>query len=134
MSDPAKREHVKNSIEGIISPQRTRQLAESPQSILKNAQVVINGSHIAGASYKTIVGGQRPKYNLTIQLTDEGRNRLWKYSMNRVGSHLLLIVDGVAIAAPIIGHALTQSELTIKGLTDEVSVREAVDRLNKKTP
>jgi hypothetical protein len=63
--------------------------------------------------------------------SDEGRKRLWKYSINEVGSQILLLVDGIAIAAPRIQHPLTQSQLSIKGLPDEVLVSDAADAMNK---
>ncbi len=70
--------------------------------------------------------------DLTIEMTDEGRRRLWQYSEDKIGTQLLLIVDGVAIAAPKISHELAQGELTITQMADEGLVKEdTVNAINK---
>ena len=69
--------------------------------------------------------------DITINLTDEGRMRLWKYSVGRVESHLLLVADGIPIAAPIIRDELREGELTITQMEDEALVKDAVDALNR---
>jgi hypothetical protein len=70
-------------------------------------------------------------HDLTVKLTPEGRDRLWQYSRGRVNSQLLLIVNGIAIAAPRIQHELAQGELTITQMPDEVLVRDAVEIINE---
>jgi preprotein translocase subunit SecD len=72
-------------------------------------------------------------HDLTINMTEEGRRRLWQYSKSRVGTQLLLIADGIAIAAPRIQHELAQGNLTITQMRDEVLLRDATDMLNKKS-
>jgi hypothetical protein len=131
LDDASRRENVGKNIEAVIAKTHAAQLREAPETVLKNAEVVINEHQVDGASYTSYDSGDKRSHDLTVHLTDEGQKRLWKYSMDRVGSHLLLIVDGVAVAAPVIQHELTENELTIRRMKDEVLVREAVDALNK---
>jgi hypothetical protein len=58
------------------------------------------------------------------------RRRLWKYSRDKVGTQILLVADGVAIAAPRIQHVLAEGELTITQMRDKPLVTDAVDRIN----
>ena len=71
-------------------------------------------------------------FDLSVDVSDEGRRRLWKYSKERVGTQLLLVADGIPIAAPRIQHELAQDSLTITQMEDEVLVRDAVEMLNQK--
>jgi hypothetical protein len=131
---PSVKENVRASIESFISPETAKGLRAAPERVLKSAEVVVNEHQVKEASYRSYDAGNGKKFSdMTVELTDEGQKRLWKYSVNRVGSQLLLIVDGVAIAAPRIERALTESELTIKRMGDEVLARDAVERLNKAT-
>jgi hypothetical protein len=128
----AAKENVRQSLESMISEQAAKEQADAPERILKFATVVVNDGHIEKAAYDKYDGPDgKPIFNLTIDLNDEGRKRLWQYSMNRIGTQLLLVAEGVAIAAPRIQHQLAQGELTITRMRDEVIVKEAVDLLNK---
>ncbi|HSI72158.1 MAG TPA: hypothetical protein VK934_03195 [Fimbriimonas sp.] len=130
MTDPSARENVRKQIQNLYSPASVRSMASAAERVLRGAQVLINEGHITGAELREIEAGNKKKYDIRIHLTEEGRRRLWKYSTDRVGSHVLLIVNGIAVAAPRISHQLTQTELTIGGMEDQVLAREAVDELN----
>ncbi|MBN9503449.1 MAG: hypothetical protein BGO01_04130 [Armatimonadetes bacterium 55-13] len=116
----------------LINPKRLANLAAAAESVLQSAQVVCTDAYISKASYKNYMIGSQRLNDLSIELTDEGRNRLWQYSHNRVGSQLLLTVDGVAIAAPRIQHELAQGQLDITQLPDEILVQDAVKAINTK--
>ena len=115
-----------------ISPDRAADLAAKPQRVLENAAVILNDDQIISASAKTYKANKRELTDITINLTDEGRDRLWKYSHDRQGFQLLLVVDGIAIAAPRISHELSQRDVTISQLPDASLAEEAVDLMNKK--
>ncbi len=128
MADPKARENVRKTLSGFLKAERYAELAQRPEQILRSAKVVLNESFVKDASYSTTDmpdGGKVHK--LSIQLSEEGRKRLWQYSRSKVGTQLLLIVDGIAIAAPRIGHELSQGDLEVTQLPDEVLVREAVN-------
>jgi hypothetical protein len=131
IDDPSSRENVQASIRRLYSKDSQRSLSEAPERVLRGAQVLINEKHITGAEMKEVELGDEKRYDIRLTVTDEGRRRLWKYSLDRVGSHVLLIVNGVAVAAPKINHELSQSELTIGGLEDMVLVRESVEQLKQ---
>jgi hypothetical protein len=129
---PDRKENVGKSLLARIAPSRIADLAQKPERVLQKAEVIVNEDQMTSASYRTYkTGEKRELTDLTISLTDEGRDRLWKYSHKRPGFQLLLVVDGVAIAAPRISHELSQSVVTIRQLPDESLVREAVDLMNK---
>jgi hypothetical protein len=130
MKNPAARENVKNEIQKLYSQRNQQTMASAAERVMRGAQVLINDKHITGAELREVEAGEKKRYDIRINLTEEGRRRLWKYSTDRVGSHVLLIVNGIAVAAPKISHELTQSELTIGGMEDQVLAREAVDELN----
>jgi hypothetical protein len=127
IADPTKKENVRKALEAYLDKNKLAELKQRPEQILRSAKVVLNESFIPDATYttsKNADGGVM--HQLSIKLSDEGRKRLWQYSRKKVGTQLLLIVDGIAIAAPRIGHELSQGDLTITQLPDEVLVREAV--------
>lgn len=131
-NDPKRKEKVGASLLARIAPSRVANLAIKPERVLQKAEVIVNEDQITSASYRTYkTGEKRELTDLTLSLTDEGRDRLWKYSHKRPGFQLMLVVDGVAIAAPRISHELSQSVVTIRQLPDESLVREAVDLMNK---
>ena len=114
-----------------IDPERLRNFAAAPERVLQSAQVVINDDSIEGATRieRDSTNGVR-FYDLRIDLTDDGRQRLWQYSKLRVGSQLLLVVDGIAIGAPRIEHELVGGEVTISQLPDKTLVDDAVQLMN----
>jgi hypothetical protein len=128
-----RRENIKASIEELLSTSRAERLSTRPQEVLQAAEVLVNDDLIVSASAKeedASYDGKKRSYTITLQLTDEGRKRLWKYSRGRTGAQLLVINDGVAVAAPIIQHDLAQSELSITQLHDKNLVDEFVQAVN----
>ncbi len=126
------REDVAKSIERMIDPKRLEQMAEAPSKVLSSVEVVVNDSLMESASYsKFVAGNGKELFTISIRLNDEGRRRLWKYSKLHLGTQLLFVVNGTAIAAPVIRQEIPGSEVTISNLTDEELVQEAVDTINK---
>lgn len=127
----SRKEDVKQQLMSRLSADNAAQLAEAPEKILQSAFIVVNEHGISGASYNNYDTTSGKMSNLTIEMTDEGRRRLWQFSEDRVGTQLLLIVNGIPIAAPRIGHELAQGEITITQMPDETLVKEAVNTLNQ---
>lgn len=130
--EPSLRENVRRALEARVDPTRLQSLAAAPERVLHAARIVINEDAIVDASFveRKSTNGVR-FYDLKIDLTDEGRQRLWQYSKHRVGSQLLLVVDGIAIGAPRIEHELSGGVVTITQLPDKVLVQDAVDLMKK---
>ncbi len=128
-----RKEEVAANLERIIDPKANAELARPAQQVLKSATVVVTDDFITKASSRSYEAKGEQLTDLVIELSDEGRKRLWQYSRRRVGSQLLLIVDGVAIAAPRIRHELAQGELVITQMPDQVLVQDAVDAINTKS-
>ncbi|HEY3782056.1 MAG TPA: hypothetical protein VGL56_13305 [Fimbriimonadaceae bacterium] len=122
------KEDVKTALLSRINAVVVATYASSAERILSKAQVVLNDSLIKDAHMDENTGNDgKPIYDLVLDLTDEGRNRLWQYSRNKVGTQLLLIVDGVAIAAPTVRHELAQSTVTITQMPDKSLIQDAID-------
>lgn len=130
--DPRLLEDVKRSLLARTDEDSTRGLAAGPERILRNATVILNDAHIDGARLREYKDpDNKPMYDLLLDLTDEGRKRVWKYTRDRVGSQIMLVVDGVAIAAPRVTHELAQREATITQLQDGVLARGAIEAIEE---
>jgi hypothetical protein len=126
------KEDVRRSLEQRISPARREKLSEIPERIMRNVQVVVNDRQITGARYaRQQAGGSRPVFDLMIDFTPEGRDRLWQYSRRNRGFQLLLVTDGVAIGAPRIDTELSQTTVMIRNMPDETLLKEAVEIMTK---
>ena len=114
---------------GFISASRKQQLAEAPTRILGSATVIISDQMIQDASYETVPTNKGNLYNMKLQLSNEGRDQLWYYSKGRVGAQILLVADGIAIAAPRITQELAATDLDITQLEDEGLVKDALEMI-----
>ncbi len=126
------KENVKAALEQIISESRQKSLAAKPEQILLGAEVLVNDSMLTTADFRTYKDDKEKElYALQVGLTEEGRKRMWKYSRNTKGFALLVVVDGIAIAAPRISTELAQHEVSITGLRDKTLVEEAVNAIKE---
>ena len=132
LSGKAPKENVRGALKRLIDPRSLSKLAEAPQRVLDSARVLVNDALIENARYDTDQIGKDTLYNITLDLRDEGRRRLWAYSRGRVGAQLLLTSNGVAIAAPRIKHELVQSELTITQMRDKSLLDDMIETLRSK--
>ena len=119
------KENIRKELQELIDSDAADKLTETPKQLLSTATVLVNDSMMADASYQAQSTATRhPYYQLKIDLNDEGRRRLWKYSRQRVGAQLLLTSDGVAIAAARIAHPLSGGEITIDNLGDPTLLQD----------
>lgn len=130
LRDPAKRENVAQSLLERVKGSRLQTFAETPERILRNAKVILNENQITKAATDQYQLNEKTYNNLSIDLSEEGQMRLWKYSRGRTGFQLLVVVDGIAIAAPKIIHELSQRDIKITQLPDANLVRNAVEVMN----
>lgn len=111
-----------------------KQYAEAPTTVLSNASVILNEDFIDSAQLTEMQSSAKRKlYDMALNLTPEGRNRLWQFSRKgNIGTQLLVIHNGIAIAAPRIKHELAQSYVSITQLPERGLAQETVDYLNRK--
>ena len=120
------KEDIRALLQSRIDPKSAEQYAERPEQILKYAKVVVNDSMIERAESREYDTSSGKRWNLILELNDEGRERLWQFSKPRVGYQLLVVSAGVGIAAPRIEHELMLSELTVTQLEDKRLLDDAI--------
>jgi hypothetical protein len=129
---PANFQNIATALKNNFSPETTQQYASNAERILSKAKVVLNETLVTKADMQENTSQTgKPLFDLILDLKDEGRQRLWQYSRHQGGTQLLLIVEGIAIAAPRIRHELAQSNITITQMPDRSLVEETVDLINK---
>lgn len=128
----ANREDVAASLRGRIEQGRRDRLAEQAQHLVSSARILINEAHVTGASASSeLTTAGKDVHRLMLSLDEEGRDRLWKFSRRRKGFQLLVVVDGIALAAPTITHELSRRSVTITNMPDKVLVDDAVARIGE---
>jgi hypothetical protein len=126
------KEDVIDTLRRRLDSKHLQEYAKEPQQVLSKARTILNGSFIKSARYvKDENQTGREMYRLVMELSDEGRDRLWQYSKLNRGAQLLFIVNGTAIAAPRVKDELPQHSVTITSLQDEDLVKDAVETINK---
>jgi len=124
-------EDVRLSLANKIDTDRLQDLTIRPKLVLANTLVLLNEDHITSASFVSYdVDSKTTLNDITIGLTDVGRNRLWKYSHDNQGFQLLFVVDTIAIAAPKITTELVERTIKIRRVPSKELVEDAVQVLN----
>lgn len=130
---PGNQENLKNVLlDRIDEAGLAERYADKPTRVLSNARVVATDVHFMDARSveATGAGGKRVS-DIRINLTDEGRKRLWQYSRRYKNQQLLFMQDsGVAIAAPRIQQELADGEITIRQVQNVGLAKDAVDLIN----
>ncbi len=139
----ANRQDVARAIRDRIDPERLAKLATPVERILRSVTVVVTDTQVRSASFEAYEGPNRQRLaDLVLNLTEEGRMRLWKYSHEamadrtrvtflpgqrpRAAFQLLLTMDGVAIAAPRIRTELSEPDVRLLRIPSESLVEDAV--------
>jgi hypothetical protein len=133
LEEPNRKENVANTLKGRIDPNRLASLGRMPKRMLDSAKIIVNDGLIESASYEEKrTSDGKPMFDLVLNLTDEGRQRLWQYSKRNPRAQLLVTWEGIAIAAPRIQGELPLSRVTVSQLFDEGLVRDTVNAINQK--
>jgi len=130
LDNPTRRQDVGKALLQLTSTDNANSLAELPQKVLNSVQILANDTLITKATLSPQDTDRGKVFNMDVDLNDEGRKRLWQYSKDHVGDQLLLVVDGVAVAAPRIGTELAESNLSILNMPDERIAKDATDKIN----
>lgn len=130
--NPKARENVADSLGRVIDKRAAQTYAAPLRRVLGRAVIILNDQFLDAASISERVASDGKKYyTITLGLSEEGHKRLWQYSRANLGSQLLLVKDGVAIAAPVIRHELRDSSVDITQLQDPDLARETADLVNE---
>ncbi|KXK16253.1 MAG: hypothetical protein QY327_06565 [Fimbriimonadaceae bacterium] len=133
LDNPELREDIGGHLKSLLDEENLKRYAEIPESLLNSVTVVVNSDLIDSAGYSERRDRNgKPIYTMELNLNGEGRTRLWQYSRDNLGSQLLLVWDGIAIAAPRISHELVLSQVTISQLTDLTLVQDACEAINQR--
>ncbi|MFY9233208.1 MAG: hypothetical protein WAO58_01990 [Fimbriimonadaceae bacterium] len=125
-------EDISGALRRIIDENAAQGYAAPVKKVLGRAFVVLNDKFMEGADLTGYDSSDGKKYfTLRLQLSDEGTRRLWKYSREHIGNQLLLVKDGVAIAAPMIKHELRDGNVDVTQLQEETLAQETADLLNQ---
>jgi hypothetical protein len=131
LANPKERQDIRQVLEARIDQARLDALGATPKQVLESAKIIVNDDFIESAeaeSYKTSDG--KPMNDLVVNLSDEGRQRLWQYSKRNPNAQLLVTWQGIAIAAPRIQGELALSKVSIKQLSDPDIVNDTVAAIN----
>ena len=130
IDQPTRRQKVGDGLKQLLSKTNIDSLTQLPQTVLDSVQVLVTDSMMTHASYTREDTTKGTLYNINIDMTDEGRKRLWKYSKDHLNDQLLLVDQGVAVAALKVGTELAQSNVVIQNMPDENIVQNAVNDIN----
>lgn len=130
LAGKAKKEDIRKTLGFLIDPKGLQKYLAPAEQVIDATTVVISNQQIKGATQEqTSVSGD-PVYSLELNLTPEGRMRLWKYSHTHHGDQLLLVSHGIAIAAPIIRSDLFTSQISIGEMKDKNLMDDAIASIN----
>ena len=129
---PNRRQNIADALTSLTSGENVNRMTELPQTVMDSIQIIATDSQITHASYTSEDADKGKQFNMSIDVSDEGRKRLWQYSRGHLNDQVLLVVDGVAVAAPRIGTELAASNFDIKNMPDESIVKDATDKINSK--
>lgn len=117
-------------LESMITPDSVSDYAKKAEKILKATHVILTNRQIENASDTSQDINGDKLYTLNLNLTNNGRMRLWKYSIQHPGGTLLLVSDGIAIAAPTVNHQLMWRQVSVSQMSDPQIVSDAVQKIN----
>jgi hypothetical protein len=122
------KEDVAASLRRNFSPEAVNRLAEPVNKVLGEVEVLVTEKTITGATLTSAPreDGKGDIYTITLETTGDSRDRLWQYTYRRPGAQLLLVSNGVAIAAPVIQHQIKYSTVQITGISEKKLAEEAL--------
>lgn len=127
-SDPPRK-----AIENLLSPSRMAAMVGPVERLLSRVTVLLTEDQIEGVSLQEFQTSDPDvkSHTINLELTREGRDRLWQYTRRNPGTQLLLVVEGVAIAAPIVQHEMMYYTAAISNILEEDLAKNAVDLIRK---
>lgn len=133
VENPKAKEDIASSLRDRINPKtlESRFLPQALRDLITTSTILLNESFMNVARFVQQPGPEgKPVFDIAIDVNEEGRQRLWQFSRKHPGTQLLLVVDGIAIAAPRIRGEITQPQVSIKQVPDRSLVEDAVELIN----
>ena len=126
-------EDVRGSLKQILSAATMKGYSTPVENLLSNVVVLATEKQIEDASIhgEETDSGNGKIYSLTLDVTTDSRDRLWQFTYRKPGAQLLLVSNGIAIAAPFVQHVIKYSSVTITGIVDEDLARDALATIQK---
>lgn len=107
--------------------------SERTGALLSATHVLMNSTYIKGLTVdERVTESGKKLLDLHLDVSDEGRRRMWQFSRKKDKFQLMLIVNGIAIAAPTVREELSGSTVTISNLPDEDFIRDAVSTIQER--
>jgi hypothetical protein len=121
-------EDVAASLLGQFSATATTRMAGPAQKVLGEVEVLVTEETIVGAEMEAVPreDGKGDFYSILLRVAQESRDRLWQYTYRHPASQLLLVSNGVAIAAPVVRHEIKYSTVEITGIAEQQLAEEAL--------
>jgi hypothetical protein len=128
LKDVGGQEDVAETLADRFDPSYAASLAEPVLKIVREVEVLVTESTIKGAHLEAAPrdDGKGDFYTIEIETDETSRDRMWQYTYRRPGSQLLLVSNGVAIAAPVVRHEIKFSTVEISGITERRLAEEAL--------
>jgi hypothetical protein len=132
LDNPSSCENIRSSLQARISESRLKQMAELPEKLLNSITVIVNDNFIEDGSFSSYEGTDgKSQHNMTIKLNEDGRRRLWQYSAKHRGEQLLIVWNGIAIAAPRMDQAIPFADVQIKQISDQGLIEDTLDAIKR---
>jgi len=121
-------EDVAASLRRFFSAEATARMAEPVLKVLREVEVLVTEETIVGAEMESVrrEDGKGDLYTIVLDVAQESRDRLWQYTYKHPSSQLLLVSNGVAIAAPVVRHEIKYSTVEITGIAEQQLAEEAL--------
>jgi len=121
-------ENVADSLERIVAEKNSERLSRPAEDLIKRSTVLVTEREITEAHSEETLDpdGEGSVYTVSFSLADEARLRLWQYTAQHPRSQLLLVVDGMAIAAPTVKGEMKYSTAAFTNITERELAELAV--------
>ena len=125
-------EDVAASLRANFGEESLARLAKPVEEVLNAVEVLVTEETIKNAELKSAPSedGKGEIYSIVLNTNEESRDRLWQYTYKRPGAQLLLVSNGVAIAAPVVRHEIKYSTVEITGISEQKLAEEALRFIN----
>jgi len=128
-AEAGKYEDVVASLRRYFSREAIAQMVEPVEGLLRDVEILVTDQTITGAEIEAVPreDGKGDLYSILLDVTQDSRDRMWQYTYRHPASQLLLVSNGVAIAAPVVQHEIKYSTVEITGIAEKQLAEEALE-------
>jgi hypothetical protein len=123
------KENIIASLKSKLSEDMKRTLAAPAERLLADVAVLATDRQVTAARLldEPSPDGNGRTYSMELDITQDARDRLWQYTYRHPKCQLLLVSNGVAIAAPFVKQEMKYSTITITNVADGDLAKQAID-------